>query len=143
MASNDDEGDLQNSNTEKIEMTEVKPSLIEAIYEDDKAQLLTHTKRLFQSGSEPLDRRVVSKLLQLCCASDSVECAVALVNGEFGTVPLVNETNEAGWSPLHTAAKSHAKRCVEVLLKKRARTDLKTKDGRSLLPLQLSLSCSR
>ncbi|KAE8021669.1 hypothetical protein FH972_007540 [Carpinus fangiana] len=124
-------------------MTEVKPSLIEAIYQDDKAQLLTHTKTLFQSGSEPLDRRVVSKLLQLCCASDSVECATALVNGEFGTVPLVNETDEAGWSPLHTAAKSHAKRCVEVLLKKRARTDLKTKDGRSLLPLQLSLSCSR
>jgi len=121
-------------------MAEVKPSLIEAIYEDDKAQLLTHTKRLFQSGSEPLDRRVVSKLLELCCASDSVECASSLVNGEFGTVPLVNEMNEAGWSPLHTAAKSHAKRCVEVLLKKR---DLKTKDGHSLLPLELSLSCSR
>lgn len=128
---------------EKFEMKETKKSLLKAIYLDDKAQLLTHTKRLFQIGLEPLDRRVVSKILHLSCASDSVECAAALISGEFGTVPLVNEMDETGWSALHSAAESHSKRCVELLLKKRIRTDLKTKDGRSLLALELSLSSSR
>ncbi|KAG7985394.1 hypothetical protein I3843_03G024000 [Carya illinoinensis] len=124
-------------------MTEAKQSILKAICRDDKAQLLTQAKRLFQSSSEMLHRCVVSKLLHFCCASDSVECAVALVNGEFGTVPLVNEMDEKGWSALHTAAKSHAKRCVELLLKKRGRTDMKTKDSSSLLALELSLSSSR
>ncbi|KAF5479184.1 hypothetical protein F2P56_000031 [Juglans regia] len=138
------DADLKDSKSDKFEMTEAKQSLLEAIYQDDKAQLLTQAKRLFQSSSETsLHRCVVSKLLHFCCASDSVECAVALVNGEFGTVPLVNEMDEKGWSALHTAAESHAKRCVELLLKKRGRTDMKTKDGRSLLALELSLSSSR
>lgn len=124
-------------------MTEAKQSLLKAICQDDKSQVLTQAKRLFHSSSEPLHRCVVSKLLHFCCASDSAECAVALINGEFGTVPVVNEMDEKGWSALHTAAESHAKRCVELLLKKRVRTDMRTKDGRSLLALELSLSSSR
>ena len=103
-----------------------------------------YANRLFKTGSDPLDRRVVSKLLHLCCASDSADSAAALLNGELGTLPLVNEfDDETGRSPLHTAAESHSKRCVELLLKKRGRTDLKTKDGRSLIPLELSFFSRR
>ncbi|KAK7852020.1 heterogeneous nuclear ribonucleoprotein 1 [Quercus suber] len=123
---------------------EAKQSIIRAIFEDNKAELVTYANRLFKTGSDPLDRRVVSKLLHLCCASDSADSAAALLNGELGTLPLVNEfDDETGRSPLHTAAESHSKRCVELLLKKRGRTDLKTKDGRSLIPLELSFFSRR
>lgn len=123
---------------------EAKQSIIRAIFEDNKAELVTYANRLFKIGSDPLDRRVVSKLLHLCCASDSADSAAALLNGELGTLPLVNEfDDETGRSPLHTAAESHSKRCVELLLKKRGRTDLKTKDGRSLIPLELSFFSRR
>lgn len=74
---------------------------------------------------------------------DSVECAAALLNGEVGVVPLVNETDVRGRAALHTAAEVHARRCIELLLKKHARTDLRTRDGRRLLALDLSLCSSR
>ncbi|KAL4600685.1 hypothetical protein ACB092_11G216100 [Castanea dentata] len=123
---------------------EAKQSIIRAIFEDNKAELITYANWLFKTGSDPLDRRVVSKLLHLCCTSDSADSAAALLNGELGTLPLVNEfDDETGRSPLHTAAESHSKRCVELLLKKRGRTDLKTKDGRSLIPLELSFFSRR
>ena len=86
---------------------------------------------------------MVSKLLHLCCTFDSVECATSLVAGEIGAVPLVNEFDEEGVAPLHEAAKAMAARCVEMLLKKRARTDLRTRDGRGLLPLELALCAIR
>ena len=71
-----------------------------------------NANRLFKTDSNPLDRRVVSKLLHLCCASDSADSAAALLNGELGTLPLVNEfDDETGLSPLHTTAESHSKRC--------------------------------
>lgn len=41
---------------------------------------------------------------------------------------------------MHTAAESHAPLCVEMLLKRRARTDMRSKDERALIPLELSLS---
>ncbi|KAK9271739.1 hypothetical protein L1049_002102 [Liquidambar formosana] len=153
-ASTDDE--LKIRSTDEPDATEAEKSLIESIWRDDKARLVTQSKRIFQTSSnrvdfeeeqnretELLDRSIVSKLLHLCCLFDSVECASALINGEVGMVPLLNEMDETGRSPLHTAAEVHAARCIELLLRKRARTDLKTKDGRSQLALELSLSSRR
>ena len=140
----DDDDDILNSKSVDLNMNLSQASIIQSIYEDDKASLTTHSKRVFKSSlAEPLDRSIASKLLYLCCALDSVDCASALLNGEVGTVPLVNEMNETGKSALHTAAEWHSARCVELLLKKRARTDLKTRDGRAQLPLELSLSSPR
>ncbi|XP_062106663.1 uncharacterized protein LOC133818003 [Humulus lupulus] len=125
-------------------MNLAQASIFESIYEDDKGGLTTQSRRVFELSSEPLDRSFASKLLHLCCVYDSADCASALLCGELGTVPLVNEVDEeTGKSPLHTAAEMHAVRCVELLLKKRARTDLRTRDGRAQLALELSLSSSR
>lgn len=142
----DDYDDILNSKSVDLEMNlaQAQASIIESIYEDDKASLTTHSKRVFKpSSSEPLDRSIASKLLHLCCMFDSVDCATAVLGGELGTVPLVNEMDETGKSALHTAAETHAARCVELLLKKRARTDLRTKDGRAQLALELSLCTPR
>lgn len=90
-----------------------------------------------------MDRHITSKLLQLCCAFDSVVCAAALIAGEVGEVAVVNQVDETGRTPLHAAAEYQSARCVELLLRKRARTDVRTKDGRRLLPLELSIASAR
>lgn len=117
--------------------------VIESIYGDDDSALVTYSKLLSETYSEPFDRSITSKLLQLCCMFDSAACASALLCGDVGAVPLTNEMDETGKSPMHTAAESHAARCVELLLKKHSRTDLRTKDGRAQMPLELSLSSTR
>lgn len=142
IASRDDD-DLGSSKNEDFRMNEDRKSVVESIYQDDKTQLLSSLKLLFQTYSEPVDKSIVSKLLHLCCVFDSVACASALLCGELSTVPLVNQMNEMGKSALHTSAESHSGRCVGLLLKKRARTDLRTKDGRRQLALELSLSSTR
>ncbi|PRQ22071.1 putative ankyrin repeat-containing domain-containing protein [Rosa chinensis] len=123
-----------------IDSVEAETSLINAVYLDSKAELVAQSKRL---GGRALDLATASKLLHLCCNFDSVECASALLSGQLGAIPLVNELDEAGKTPLHTAVESHALRCVEALLKKHARTDLRTKDGEAQLPLELSLTEAR
>ena len=144
MQGDDGDGDILNTKSVDLEMNLAQASIIESIYEDDKGGLTTQSKRVFDLSSEPLDRSIASKLLHLCCVYDSVDCASALLCGELGTVPLVNDVDdETGKTPLHTAAESHAARCVELLLKKRARTDVRTRDGRAQLALELSLSSSR
>lgn len=145
-----------NFTTEEFNMTDTEKNIIESVCRDDRTQLLTQTKKLAKSASkdknsegdknrdaELVDQSVVSKLLQLCCVFDSVECATAIINGDLGTVPLINEMDDRGLSVLHTAAEMHATRCIRLLLHKRARTDVKTKDGRGLIALQLSLLSKR
>lgn len=135
----------------------IEKSFVKSVWRDDRVQFLTQSKRLFrnsgnrvnlednENGDSPnvLDRSIVLKLLQWCCRFDSVNCATALLNGEVGTVPFINEMDESGRTALHTAAETHAARCVELLLRKRARTELKSKDGCSQLALELSLSSRR
>ncbi|XP_074286562.1 uncharacterized protein LOC141611823 isoform X2 [Silene latifolia] len=144
--------------------------LIEAISKDNKASLIEQANAL--SISQSLDRATASRLLHICCEFDSAESAAALLNGEVcGVIPLVNEVDKAtGYAPLHTAAENHAVRCIELLIRKRGRTDLKTRKAvtaligsgnggmscnstsssrcgsvvaQGLLPLELSLRCVR
>lgn len=131
--------------TEKVHnATDLVLCLITSIIQNDKAQFLSLSRTLSSpKDGSTVERTDVSKLLHLCCTFDSVECATLLVNGELGAVPLLNEVNAAGMSPLHVAAEAHAVLCIEMLLRKRARTDLKTRDVRGLLPLELSLSKTR
>ena len=142
---------------EFFDCAQIEKSLVKSIWRDDRVQFLTQSKRLFQnSGNQVnleddenrdspklLDRSIVLKLLQWCCRFDSADCATALLNGEIGTLPFINEMDESGRTALHTAAEAHAARCVELLLRKRARTDLKSKDGTSQIALELSLSSRR
>ncbi|CAM8959146.1 unnamed protein product [Rhodiola kirilowii] len=148
---------LMNDELFEPEDAEVDRSIIKSIFLDDKAQLVIQANQLSQKTSkceesteDELDeeraecRGIVSRLLRLCCLFDSVKCAAALLNGELmGAMPLVNEMDDTGLSPLHTAATAHAVKCIELLLSKKARTDIKSKDGRSQVPLELSLSNRR
>ncbi|KAJ7970974.1 Ankyrin repeat family protein [Quillaja saponaria] len=131
------------SKTEEFLKSEAGRSLLKLIRDDNKSHFLTEAKRIFENDSDALDRSTVSKLLRLCCASDSVDCASALLNGDLAIVPPVNEMDESGRSALHIAADKHAARCIELLLQNHARTDLKTIDERAQLALDLSLSSNR
>ncbi|KAJ8775072.1 hypothetical protein K2173_020076 [Erythroxylum novogranatense] len=123
---------------ERNEDCEFESSIIKTIAQDDKPGLTS-----LSNGVSFADRASVSKLLHLCCEFDAVNCASVLVNGDLGAVPLVNEADKFGKTPLHAAAVANAARCVEMLLKKRARADLRTRDERALLPLELALSTLR
>jgi ankyrin repeat protein len=115
----------------------LETSVIKSVLEDNKLQLLSLSKKVVT------ERTIITKLLHLCCTFDSVDCATSLLNGEFGSVPVINEPDSTGLSPLHAAATANAARCVEMLLEKHARTDLESRDGRRLLPLELSLCNTR
>ncbi|XP_011013707.1 PREDICTED: uncharacterized protein LOC105117663 isoform X6 [Populus euphratica] len=115
----------------------METSVIKSVLEDNKLQLLSLSKKVVT------ERTIFTKLFHLCCTFDSVDCATSLLNGEFGSVPVINEPDSTGLSPLHAAATANAARCVEMLLEKHARTDLKSRDGRRLLPLELSLCITR
>lgn len=142
---------------EFVDASQTEKSLLKSIWRDDRVQFLDKSKRLFQkyvnrdnleddknrASRDLSDRSVAGKLLQWCCRFDSVACATALLNGEVGTLPLINEMDEAGRTALHTAAEAHAARCVELLLRKRARTDIRSKDCCSQLALELCLSGKR
>ncbi|KAK0585035.1 hypothetical protein LWI29_022516 [Acer saccharum] len=131
-------------------ITDLETNLIKSVIEDDRDQLIVLSKHLCFTTDSSLDndgdsrRNALSKLLHLCCTLDSINCAALLVSGELGAAAAINMVDSAtGKSPLHVAAESHAARCVEMLLKRRARTDVKSRDGPRLLALELSLSCSR
>ncbi|KAM7252754.1 hypothetical protein ACFE04_008263 [Oxalis oulophora] len=121
--------------------TTLESLIIKSITLDDKNQLIS----LFTSTTTTKEERfIISRIFHQCCLCDSIDCSTALLNGEvLGLVPLVNDDVEKGMTPLHAAAESHASRCVELLLKKHARTDCKSKDGRGLLPLELALCSHR
>lgn len=125
-------------NAKNSESAGPETSFMKAVYKDSKAEFLAQAKRLVQASSEPLDGATVSKLLHLCCKCDSAECASALLGGELGTIPSVDELDDSLNSPLHTAAMADAARCVDVLLKKGARTDMRNCDGQLAVDLSLS-----
>ncbi|CAH8357682.1 unnamed protein product [Eruca vesicaria subsp. sativa] len=117
-------------------------ALMASLRRDDKSEFVSHAKRVFLGQDSEYERGQALKLLTACCGYDSVACASSIFNGDIGSVPYINDAAEdTGLSPLHTAAEANSPRCVEMLIKRRARTDMRSKDGRALLPLELSL-CS-
>ncbi|KAJ0099961.1 hypothetical protein Patl1_21921 [Pistacia atlantica] len=113
-------------------LTDLETNLVKSILQDDKDQLINIIKQALLNGIDndtlqTTASAAVLKILHLCCNLDSVFCATALVNGELlgGAVAAVNKTdNVTGLTAIHVAAESHAARCVEMLLKKRARMDV-------------------
>ncbi|KAJ0245401.1 Serine/threonine-protein phosphatase 6 regulatory ankyrin repeat subunit [Hirschfeldia incana] len=117
-------------------------ALMDSVRRDRKSEFVSRAKRVFLGQDPERERGDALKLLAACCGCDSVNCASSIFNGDIGSVPYINDAVEdTGLSPLHTAAEADSPRCVEMLLKRRARTDMRSKDGRALLPLELSL-CS-
>ncbi|KAF8094877.1 hypothetical protein N665_0351s0044 [Sinapis alba] len=113
-----------------------------SLQHDDKSEFVPRAKRLFLGQDSERERGEALKLLTACCGYDSVNCASSIFNGDIGSVPYINDAAEdTGLSPLHTAAEANSPRCVEMLLKRRARTDMRSRDARALLPLELAL-CS-
>ncbi|KAG2301459.1 hypothetical protein Bca52824_030110 [Brassica carinata] len=117
-------------------------ALMDSVRRDSRSEFVSRAKRLFLGQDPERERGEALKLLAACCGCDSVSCASSIFSGDIGPVPYVNDAVEGtGLSPLHTAAEADSPRCVEMLLKRRARTDMRSRDGRALLPLELSL-CS-
>uniref|UniRef100_A0A803N3H5 Uncharacterized protein n=1 Tax=Chenopodium quinoa TaxID=63459 RepID=A0A803N3H5_CHEQI len=141
---------------EKTTVPSIENVLMKAIIRDDKAKVIEQAEQIISSSikneSEPFDRVMMSKLLHLCCEFDSVNSAEVIISGEItsgSVVPSVNEIDGgSGFAPIHTAAENHAHRCIELLLRKRAREGSgsghnNTCAARRLLPLELALRSSR
>ncbi|KAF5199827.1 serine/threonine-protein phosphatase 6 regulatory ankyrin repeat subunit [Thalictrum thalictroides] len=131
---------------EKIDPVSAEKSLIELIVRDDKDRLVSELKTLFEyaSNQENLEEKDLAlRLLHLCCHLDSVQCAEALIDGEIGPGIQVNQFDGTGRTALHCAAEMHAKRCIELLLRRKARTDLRSKDDNAQLPIEIVLSSER
>ncbi|KAF0887637.1 hypothetical protein E2562_002353 [Oryza meyeriana var. granulata] len=125
-----------------------------AVAEDDTALLLAAVGsfrkealgrlRKGSDASRMLDQEMSTRLLHLACKHDAVQCARLLLEGGHGiTASPVDARDQLTRTPLHVAAEAHSARCVELLLSKNARTDLKLVDGRPLLALDIALSCRR
>ncbi|XP_072975636.1 uncharacterized protein [Typha angustifolia] len=111
-------------------------TLVEAIREDNTSQLISLT----EADHETLDPLTIAHLLRLACKLDSVECAKVFIEGEIGTAARINERDGSGRTPLQIAAEMHSANCIDLLLRKNARTDIISKDG---LALEIALSCKR
>ncbi|ONK76927.1 uncharacterized protein A4U43_C02F1330 [Asparagus officinalis] len=148
--------DNDTSDKKEAEITDKESGLLHAIWQDDSSRLISLTKRKTKRAEGGLDRSddtlndhetidpgTASRLLQLACRLDSVECAKVLVEGDTGAVVQINEMDGSGRTPLQTAAAMHSTKCIDLLLKKNARTDLQSKDGDSLLALEIALSSKR
>ncbi|OEL20703.1 hypothetical protein BAE44_0018278, partial [Dichanthelium oligosanthes] len=95
-------------------------------------------------ASRVLDQEMSTRLLHLACKHDAVECARLLLEGGSGiTAAPVDARDKLTRTPLHVAAETHSARCIELLLSKNARTDLRVVDGRPLLPLEIALMSRR
>uniref|UniRef100_A0A0E0MNV5 RRM domain-containing protein n=1 Tax=Oryza punctata TaxID=4537 RepID=A0A0E0MNV5_ORYPU len=125
-----------------------------AVAEDDTALLLAAVGsfrkeamgrlRKGSDASRMLDQEMSTRLLHLACKHDAVQCARLLLEGGHGiTASPVDARDQLTRTPLQVAAESHSARCVELLLSKNARTDLKLVDGRPLVALEIALLSRR
>ncbi|KAL5214555.1 hypothetical protein ABZP36_003707 [Zizania latifolia] len=123
--------------------------------EDDTALLLTVVGsfrkealgRLHKGSdaSQMLDQEMSTRLLHLACKHDVVQCARFLLEGGHGiTASSVDARDQLARTPLHVAAEAHSAWCVELLLSKNTRTDLRLVDAkRPLLALDIALMSIR
>uniref|UniRef100_A0A0E0JBV1 RRM domain-containing protein n=1 Tax=Oryza nivara TaxID=4536 RepID=A0A0E0JBV1_ORYNI len=118
-----------------------------AVAEDDTALLLAAVGSFRKEGSDAsrmLDQEMSTRLLHLACKHDAVQCARLLLEGGHGiTASPVDARDQLTRTPLQVAAEAHSARCIELLLSKNARTDLKLVDGRPLLALEIALLSRR
>ncbi|KAL6847337.1 hypothetical protein ACP4OV_023190 [Aristida adscensionis] len=125
-----------------------------AVVEDNTALLLSAVGsfrkealgriRKGSDASRTLDQEVSTRLLHLACKHDAVECARLLLEGGNGIIPSpVDVRDQLTRTPLHVAAETHSARCIELLLSKNARTDLRLVEGRPLIPLEVALMSRR
>ncbi|WVZ90891.1 hypothetical protein U9M48_037146 [Paspalum notatum var. saurae] len=129
-------------------------SFCRAVVEDNTALLLSAVGsfrkealcriRKGSDASRVLDQEMSTRLLHLACKHNAVECARLLLEGGSGiTAAPVDARDQLTRTPLHVAAETHSARCIQLLLSKNARTDLRVLDGRSLLPLEIALMSRR
>uniref|UniRef100_A0A0E0RJ06 RRM domain-containing protein n=1 Tax=Oryza rufipogon TaxID=4529 RepID=A0A0E0RJ06_ORYRU len=125
-----------------------------AVAEDDTALLLAAVGsfrkeamgrlRKGSDASRMLDQEMSTRLLHLACKHDAVQCARLLLEGGHGiTASPVDARDQLTRTPLQVAAEAHSARCIELLLSKNARTDLKLVDGRPLVALEIALLSRR
>ncbi|EEE53511.1 hypothetical protein OsJ_36687 [Oryza sativa Japonica Group] len=118
-----------------------------AVALDDTALLLAAVGSFRKEGSDAsrmLDQEMSTRLLHLACKHDAVQCARLLLEGGHGiTASPVDARDQLTRTPLQVAAEAHSARCIELLLSKNARTDLKLVDGRPLLALEIALLSRR
>ena len=125
-----------------------------AVVEDDTALLLAAVDSIkkaalgrLRNGSDAariLDQDMSNRLLHLACRHDAAECARLLLDGEYGITPAsVDARDQLTRTPLHVAADAHSKRCIQLLLTRNARTDVRLLDGTRLVALEVALMSRR
>jgi hypothetical protein len=145
-----------NSSGASGSMDQVKhENFCRAVVEDNTALLLTAVEgfrkealgriRKGSAASKALDQEMSARLLHLACKHDAVKCArLLLEGGDAGVAPAaVDARDQLTRTPLHVAAETHSAKCIELLLSKNARTDLRVVEGQPLLPLEIALMSKR
>jgi hypothetical protein len=79
------------------------------------------------------------KLLHLACKLNSVACASVMLEGEIGCYAPVNSPDEYNKTTPHHVVESHSLQCIDLLIRKQARTDIKSKGGQ--ISLDVALHC--
>ncbi|KAH0465906.1 hypothetical protein IEQ34_006009 [Dendrobium chrysotoxum] len=136
---------------EALQLGNLERRLAEMVWQDDSSgfiSLLKHSpdhalESPCSNEDDVLDPGGAASLLQLACKLDSVKCAQVLIEGQTGMVVNINEMDGFGRSPLHTAAEMLSAKCIDLLLRNHARTDLRSNDGDALLALEISLASQR
>ncbi|PKA51963.1 Ankyrin repeat domain-containing protein EMB506, chloroplastic [Apostasia shenzhenica] len=136
------EDELHKLNSKETAPTSgLETRLTEMVWLDDSSGFSSLMKLNFDN--EGLDASTSTRLLQLACKLDSVRCAKVLIEGQTGPFVCINEMDGLGRSPLHNAAEMLSTKCIDLLLQKHARTDLRSKDGDALLALEIALASKR
>ncbi|XP_058111119.1 uncharacterized protein LOC131254130 [Magnolia sinica] len=148
-----DDDRLPDLQIKEIDEIDCEKRLTEFVWRDDKVRLVSLFKKIAEKALEKADLEETdgenlveplgSRLLHLACKLDSVECAAALIDGEAGIPAHINKMDGSGRTPLQNAAEMNSVRCIDLLLRKQARTDLRSKDENSLLAIEIALASKR
>ncbi|XXG54571.1 hypothetical protein AAC387_Pa03g2416 [Persea americana] len=141
----------------RVDLIMLEKCLAQYVRNNDSAQLISLSHKIRKKVSEKANvegneassleesvfQSIASRLLHLACKLDCVDCAAALLNGDCTLMANISDLDENGRTPLHNAAREHSTRCIELLLQKAARTDFRSNDNDSLIPLEVALSSKR
>ncbi|KAJ7547499.1 hypothetical protein O6H91_08G088600 [Diphasiastrum complanatum] len=138
--------------------TEVEAYLFELVCKDDSSGLVSTIHNMCSTDGanngtdvsisthvlnkgDMMRQRLPCTLFQLACKLDRVACASIFLNGDIGCIVPIDWVDDLGCTALHYAAESHSIKCIELLLQRRAKTELKSKNGYT--PLEIAIHSKR
>ena len=115
------------------DMVKLRPEELD--HEIDNKKIVQSQYSQERSANCIIDFWFPHRLLHLACSLDSVACAKAIIEGQItfsglsnissSSSSVINAVDEHGRSALHHAAEKLSLRCIDLLLRKNAKTELR------------------